>query len=238
MQADRAANNFCGVHCYGSMFTVIAAPRAGGVGSCWDLSTNSMSNHHLIPPYVCLLPHWVIEMLSHQHSYWILHCQTSHSLSCRKASAKACFSDLFPCCSFPLHLVFGCRAFSLDMMSSVCGSAAQVSQQTRSFPLVRIVLSQGLVLSDNVLIYWTVCSWGFITVFQSPMPSGLILGKCSLWSLGSTVFTYLCFTSLERFRSISNGKTAKLISLVRYSSYTEVVFCQGTGDHVHDPFNL
>lgn len=84
---------------------MIAALRAGGVGSCWDLSTNSMSNHHLIPPHVCLLPHWVIEMLSQQHSYWILLCQTSHSLFCKKASAKACFLDLFPCWSFPLHLV-------------------------------------------------------------------------------------------------------------------------------------
>lgn len=117
------------------MFTVIAALRAGGVGSCWDLSTNSMSNLHLIPPHVCLLPHWVIEMLS---SPALLLDSPLPNISLTflwESQCQGLFSWFVSLLLLSPSPCFGCRAFSLDMMSSVCGSAAQGSQQTLSFPL-------------------------------------------------------------------------------------------------------
>lgn len=198
------------------MFTVIAALRAGGVGSCWGLSTNSMSNHHLIPPHVCLLlpvGNWNAQL----PSYWILLCQTSHSLFFKKASAKACFLDLFPCWSFPLHLVLVAEPSAWTWWD-LCVVQQHRYPKRPSPCLVRTVLSEGPVLSDNVLIYWTVCSLGFITVFQLTLPSRLISGKRSHWSLNSTVFKYLLLELHEMFGSRNSGKRVKPIWIVRYSS--------------------
>lgn len=171
------------------MFTVIAALRAGGVGSCWDLSTNSMSNRHLIPPHVCLLPHWVIEKLNHLIGFSSAKHLTHFFV--RKPVSRLVFLICFLAAPFPFTL-FWLQSLQLghdELWVWFSSTGIPTDSLIPSPCLVRTVLSQGLVLSDNVLIYWTVCSWGFITVFQLPLSSGLISGKHSLWTLGSTVFT-------------------------------------------------
>lgn len=230
------------IHCYVCIYALIAAPRVGGVGSCWILSTNSMSNLHLIPS------HWVIEMLSHQHSYWILLCQTSHSLFCKKASAKVCFLDLFSCCSpspFLLSEPSGWTWWAQYMCVWIDIQYAFVWFST-DFPiripapcLVRIVLSgvlQAFCCSDNLLIYWTVCCLGFITVFWLTLASRLVSGKCPLWSSCLTSFISFCFAStaggwkaeiLERqsniFQSVGLYKT-KSVWISKHHTHMKVYF--------------